>query len=856
MKNVCLLALLVFSCQATISSQLCPQHCTCSVESSLVECRDVHYREIGDHLPPDTTRLVLDNVSVDKLTGDTLTSTLATTLRQLIWRGSNIQVISNEFLTKLNNIEHLDLSQNQIQRLPNDAFTNNLNLKYLNMSHNQMSTIQPRAFDNLDQLKQLYLNANQLELREQVFQSLWNLEQLDLSYNKITMLDNYFFLPNKKLTHLYLNNNNIAHLAKQALVNMNLLKHLDLSYNSIKTLPSQLFQSMDQIEYLNISHNVIVSVINDSFSYMPHLKYLDVSSNVFTQLSDTTFSNNKKIEFLRIENTNIQNMKTELLEPLTNLVDLSVSYNPQLSDIDSEIFYHKPKLRNINLGHNALTRLPHSVTGLNLSLLDISENLWTCDCHMAWFAEWWSQNKAKIIPDKHVLFCKKTIYPDLINSAMIPTLRALNCTPAEITYFTATTYYLPQQNITLDCVVSGEPTPTITWLTPQGWTFHWIPEYSVSPLFKHHPVIHDVNMNPVHQSHLFLLHNGSLLISQFNREDRGNYSCFISNTFSNRTRLIPVKMDPVIIYYVKMESIAFGTLCAFIFLMMTLFIQLIIHCCKRCCHRDSQPKHIQHVLDNIDQCRAQQLSRLQENYALQVTKIKENYEFQAEKIRESYKDQVENLRTIKRNGTTHLVSLREQYSDQMMRVRDYSTGQLNWVRENYVFQRNRVRKFSAHQMLRIRENYKYQQQALNKMLESLPTLENCKSSCGYSMSTVYDETEIPGGSGNKRREDIPLGSMLVEAESHLSLYFTPPTEHSLSPSIPQPHARIHGVSSSDHVNATPSTAHHVLYTMMNPLERSQSNTLDMREKPGTSEACLYTSPHVTTTVHTDSEEII
>jgi hypothetical protein len=191
-----------------------------------------------------------------------------------------------------------------------------------------------------------------------------------------------------------------------------------------------------------------------------------------------------------------------------------------------------------------------------------------------------------------------------------------------------------------------------------------------------------------------------------------------------------------------------------------------------------------------------------------------------------------------------------------MRVRDYSTGQLNWVRENYVFQRNRVRKFSAHQMLRIRENYKYQQQALNKMLESLPTLENCKSSCGYSMSTVYDETEIPGGSGNKRREDIPLGSMLVEAESHLSLYFTPPTEHSLSPSIPQPHARIHGVSSSDHVNATPSTAHHVLYTMMNPLERSQSNTLDMREKPGTSEACLYTSPHVTTTVHTDSEEII
>lgn len=64
----------------------------------------------------------------------------------------------------------------------------------------------------------------------------------------------------------------------------------------------------------------------------------------------------------------------------------------------------------------------------------------------------------------------------------------------------------------------------------------------------------------------------------------------------------------------------------------------------------------------------------------------------------------------------------------MKRVRDYSTGQLNWVRENYVFQRNKIRKFSAHQVLRLREGYKYQQQTLNKVLENLPSFyfENCR----------------------------------------------------------------------------------------------------------------------------------
>uniref|UniRef100_T1GYR4 Uncharacterized protein n=1 Tax=Megaselia scalaris TaxID=36166 RepID=T1GYR4_MEGSC len=71
------------------------------------------------------------------------------------------------------------------------------------------------------------------------------------------------------------------------------------------------------------------------------------------------------------------------------------------------------------------------------------------------------------------------------------------------------------------------------------------------------------------------------------------------------------------------------------------------------------------------------------------------------------------------------------YGLQVKKVRDYSTGQLNWVRENYVFQRNKIRKFSAHQVLRLREGYKYQQQTLNKVLENLPSFyfENCKSRC-------------------------------------------------------------------------------------------------------------------------------
>lgn len=84
---------------------------------------------------------------------------------------------------------------------------------------------------------------------------------------------------------------------------------------------------------------------------------------------------------------------------------------------------------------------------------------------------------------------------------------------------------------------------------------------------------------------------------------------------------------------------------------------------------------------------------------------------------------------------------------QVKRVRDYSTGQLNWVRENYVFQRNKIRKFSSHQVLRLRESYKYQQQTLNKVLENLPNLyfDNCRSgSYGRSDSGVFDPNNVNG----------------------------------------------------------------------------------------------------------------
>lgn len=135
---------------------------------------------------------------------------------------------------------------------------------------------------------------------------------------------------------------------------------------------------------------------------------------------------------------------------------------------------------------------------------------------------------------------------------------------------------------------------------------------------------------------------------------------------------------------------------------------------------------------------------------------------------------------------------------QVRKVRDYSTGQLNWVRENYVFQRNKIRKFSAHKVLQLRESYKYQQQTLNKVLENLPSLyfDNCRAgTCGRAESIVFEADDINGIDmyiKSKIDELTDLDDATTDNinQSKLSLYYTP-TERSLGSRGASPPEGVH-----------------------------------------------------------------
>lgn len=121
--------------------------------------------------------------------------------------------------------------QNQLKRLEANTFSRNKKLEAIHLKFNQINYIHPTAFDELHDLYVLDLSSNKLKILDNVFVSLHNLVKLDLSHNLLESFD----------TKIFENQNN--------------LRDLNLQKNNLKQLNSKVFNPLTNLEFINISFN-------------------------------------------------------------------------------------------------------------------------------------------------------------------------------------------------------------------------------------------------------------------------------------------------------------------------------------------------------------------------------------------------------------------------------------------------------------------------------------------------------------------------------------------------------------------------------------------------------------------------
>ncbi|CAB3225548.1 unnamed protein product [Arctia plantaginis] len=814
--------------------------CTASTDACLVGCSC------------NSTALRCDGVAApqDRIGRETFGSN-ATNLQYITWTNSKVKIIEIGIFEGLYNLEYIDLSGNEIsRRTEHGLFAHLTHLKYLNISHNFIEDIPRSTFIDLASLEILDLSYNQLRVIPfQVFGPMSNLQYLDISHNKIaTFLDN-FFKPNRLLKVLFLNNNSLVKITSNALVNLKELEKLDISSNKLDYIPRALFDSFEKLRELNISNNQYDNISNDAFKYLKNLRLLDMGGNRMKTLPPMLFQYNENIKTIYLDHTELSVIQNTNFKGLSTLENLKITNNEFLREIETFVFLDTLAITHLDLSSNALLTLPKSVQQLEkLQELKMHNNPWACDCRMAWFADWAEKKKDYI---KSELSCPLT-YPN----DMIRILNHTNCKPPTLVSSSPLALYRLQTDALLKCRFEGNPSPSITWITPTRIVFHWNPDPLVPDIFQKHGIAHDQYYNPIDitESRIKVLDDGSLFIGDIHREDCGTYLCFATNPSANATAEVVLNIDPMTMFEIKMYSLLCGAICAVAFLGLTLLVQalryifyrfrLLETCCSCCtCVNREAPRSRQIfcMLDNIEQYKRQQLEKLRENYAVQVHRIKENCTQQMDWIQNSYSTQASHLRNIRDIGSNHLSAVRDQYYDQVKRVREYSTCQLNWVRENYVFQRNKIRKFSAHQVLRLRESYKYQQQTLNKVLENLPSLyfENCRSgSCGRSDSMAFDpDVEVIDMYLKTKIEKLSsLPNPIFDEESKMSVYYTP-TERSVNSRRNSP------VLEGVHINMIERGPPRLL-AMIKPLQTSadEAPTPPASPTPTTSKAGLTDAP--------------
>lgn len=173
--------------------------------------------------------------------------------------------------------------------LPADFFSTYAAIKYINLSYSKLHKIADSTF-GLRYLVDINLRGNEIiALSANVFKGAFNLKTIDLSYNRISIIQSETFLNlgslvDLNLSHNQLHNNSFDRNGIDWTDGIDSLKSLDLSYNLLyyyDFLPYEAFSGLVNLETLNLKSNQI-TIDYGAFSSNQMLKTLDFSYNNMT----------------------------------------------------------------------------------------------------------------------------------------------------------------------------------------------------------------------------------------------------------------------------------------------------------------------------------------------------------------------------------------------------------------------------------------------------------------------------------------------------------------------------------------------------------------------------------------------
>lgn len=258
-------------------------------------------------------------------------------------------------------LEILDLGFNAMSQLPDDLFCPLTNLKVLNLTRNQLT-----GFSSLGLVDH---TTGHLCLQE--------LQELDLSYNRISFLSETGVASLKNLRALFLHHNQISRVAELSLSALSKLSLIDLSNNQLSEINARTFRDSTELRQLFLNNNSLTQLPHEVFKGLSKLLVLNLSSNNIKSdhVTRETFLDLIRLVVLDLGNNQLDKVNGSIFESQYSLQVLTLNDN-QISDIADNSFSSLYNLDTLVLTRNKLKTIgPYTLNGLYvLKRLQVTEN--------------------------------------------------------------------------------------------------------------------------------------------------------------------------------------------------------------------------------------------------------------------------------------------------------------------------------------------------------------------------------------------------------------------------------------------------------------------------------------------------
>ncbi|CAO1412382.1 unnamed protein product [Diamesa serratosioi] len=240
----------------------------------------------------------------------------------------------------------------------------------------KIPSISKKVFKSFSHIHTIDLSFNKItEIEDKSFESNSKLEVLKLQGNNLIKISkNLFYGEFNDLTELYLSFNGISSIEESAFNNLVALMVIDISQNCLKYLPSAIFKKNIELSNVDLSYNEVTEIEADLFSSKIELELIDLEHNQLNYVPNIAV---KSIQTLILSNNEIKvldlNFESSEKKKKSAHIEGIILTSNKMEEI-VELNEKRFDIRHLDLSNNSLTDFSTIPDLINLRYLSLHNN--------------------------------------------------------------------------------------------------------------------------------------------------------------------------------------------------------------------------------------------------------------------------------------------------------------------------------------------------------------------------------------------------------------------------------------------------------------------------------------------------